>query len=66
MTGSLRVRLLWWMLVPLALYVSFTATSEYRAARHTADLVQDGRLLSSARMSAGLMLWSSLNELKSE
>ena len=30
MTSSLRVRLLWWMLVPLALYVIFTATSEFR------------------------------------
>ncbi|SDC62429.1 sensor histidine kinase [Paraburkholderia lycopersici] len=58
MTASLRIRLLWWMLVPLALYVSFTATSEYRAARHTADLVQDGRLLSSARMIAGSVQWA--------
>ncbi|PVX84572.1 sensor histidine kinase [Paraburkholderia unamae] len=58
MTGSLRIRLLWWMLVPLALYVSFTATSEYRAARHTADLVQDGLLLSSARMIAGSVQWA--------
>jgi two-component system, OmpR family, sensor histidine kinase TctE len=58
MTGSLRIRLLWWMLVPLALYVIFTTTSEYRAARHTADLVQDGRLLSSARMLAGEVEWS--------
>ncbi|HTR05460.1 MAG TPA: sensor histidine kinase [Paraburkholderia sp.] len=58
MTGSLRIRLLWWMLVPLALYVSFTATSEYRTARHTADLVQDGRLLSSARMIAGSVQWA--------
>ncbi|HTH59241.1 MAG TPA: sensor histidine kinase [Paraburkholderia sp.] len=57
MTGSLRVRLLWWMLVPLALYVAFTATSEYRAARRTADLVQDGRLISSARMLAGEVRW---------
>lgn len=58
MTSSLRVRLLWWMLVPLALYVIFTATSEFRAARHTADLVQDGLLLSSARMVAGEVEWS--------
>ncbi|WP_322057836.1 sensor histidine kinase [Paraburkholderia sp. J63] len=58
MTSSLRIRLLWWMLVPLGLYVIFTATFEYRAARHTADLVQDGRLLSSARMLAGSVEWS--------
>jgi two-component system sensor histidine kinase TctE len=57
MTGSLRVRLLWWMLVPLALYVAFTATSEYRSARRTADLVQDGRLVASARMLAGEVEW---------
>ncbi|MFX1675277.1 sensor histidine kinase [Paraburkholderia sp. A2WS-5] len=58
MTSSLRIRLLWWMLVPLGLYVIFTTTYEYRAARHTADLVQDGRLLSSARMLAGSVEWS--------
>jgi two-component system, OmpR family, sensor histidine kinase TctE len=57
MTSSLRIRLLWWMLVPLGLYVIFTATFEYRAARQTADLVQDGRLLSSARMLAGSVEW---------
>ena len=57
MSGSLRVRLLWWMLVPLALYVAFTATSEYRSARRTADLVQDGRLVASARMLAGEVRW---------
>jgi len=58
MTSSLRVRLLWWMLVPLALYVIFTATSEYRAARQTADLVQDSGLLASARMLAGEVEWA--------
>lgn len=57
MTGSLRVRLLWWMLVPLALYVAFTAISEYRAAQRTAGLVQDSRLLASARMLAGEVDW---------
>lgn len=57
MTSSLRVRLLWWMLVPLALYVAFTATSEYRSARRTAGLVQDSRLLASARMLAGQVRW---------
>jgi len=58
MTGSLRIRLLWWLLVPLAIYVFVTGKAEYDNARHTADLVQDNTLLSSARMIAGEVEWA--------
>jgi len=57
MTGSLRVRLLWWLLVPLALYVFVTGYAEHDNARSTANLVEDNALLSSARMIAGEVDW---------
>ncbi|WP_168789406.1 sensor histidine kinase [Paraburkholderia aromaticivorans] len=57
MTNSLRMRLLWWLLVPLALYVFVTGKAEYDNARRTADLVQDNQLISSARMIAGEVEW---------
>ncbi|SAK82832.1 integral membrane sensor signal transduction histidine kinase [Caballeronia hypogeia] len=58
MTNSLRVRLLWWLLVPLAIYVFVTGKAAYDNARHTADLVQENILLASARMIAGEVEWS--------
>ncbi|WP_244817729.1 sensor histidine kinase [Caballeronia sp. Lep1P3] len=58
MTNSLRIRLLWWLLVPLALYVLVTGKAAYDNARHTADIVQDNALLASARMIAGEVEWS--------
>ncbi|SAK80578.1 periplasmic sensor signal transduction histidine kinase [Caballeronia pedi] len=58
MTNSLRVRLLWWLLVPLAFYVFVTGKAAYDNARHTADLVQENTLLASARMIAGEVEWS--------
>ena len=57
MTNSLRMRLLWWLLVPLALYVFVTGKAEYDNVRRTADLVQDNQLISSARMIAGEVEW---------
>ncbi|TAL98320.1 MAG: sensor histidine kinase [Paraburkholderia sp.] len=57
MTNSLRMRLLWWLLVPLALYVFVTGKAEHENARRTADLVQDNQLVSSARMIAGDVTW---------
>ena len=57
MTNSLRVRLLWWLLVPLAMYVFVTGKTQYDNARQTADLVQDNQLISSARMIAGEVEW---------
>ncbi|WP_250454676.1 sensor histidine kinase [Caballeronia sp. ATUFL_M2_KS44] len=58
MTNSLRIRLLWWLLVPLAIYVFVTGKAAYDNARHTADLVQENTLLASARMIAGEVEWS--------
>lgn len=58
MTNSLRVRLLWWLLLPLALYVFVTAKTEHDNARHTADLVQDNLLVASARMISGAVEWA--------
>jgi two-component system sensor histidine kinase TctE len=49
MTNSLRVRLLWWLLVPLAIYVFVTGKAAYDNALHTADLVQENTLLASTR-----------------
>ncbi|NML32446.1 sensor histidine kinase [Paraburkholderia antibiotica] len=57
MANSLRVRLLWWLLVPLALYVFVTGKTEYDNARSTANLVQDNQLVASARMIAGEVEW---------
>jgi two-component system sensor histidine kinase TctE len=57
MTNSLRMRLLWWLLLPLALYVFVTGKAEFDNARRTADLVQDNQLVSSARMIAGEVAW---------
>jgi two-component system, OmpR family, sensor histidine kinase TctE len=47
---SLRARLLLWLMVPLGPFVVATSLTAYDAARHTADYLQDGALLSSARM----------------
>jgi two-component system, OmpR family, sensor histidine kinase TctE len=58
MTNSLRIRLLWWLLVPLAIYVVVTGKAAYDNARHTADIVQENTLLASARMIAGEVEWS--------
>ncbi|CAB3784635.1 sensor histidine kinase [Paraburkholderia caffeinilytica] len=49
-SGSLRGRLLWWLLLPLAAFVSISGMISYRNAQTTADLVQDNALLSSIRI----------------
>jgi two-component system, OmpR family, sensor histidine kinase TctE len=46
---SLRGRLLLWLVVPLVPFVLATSLTAYDAARHTADFLQDGTLLASAR-----------------
>lgn len=48
-TMSLRQRLLWWLLLPLAAFTAVSGLMSYNAARQTADLVQNGALLASAR-----------------
>lgn len=49
-SGSLRRRLLWWLLLPLAAFISISGAISYRFAQATADLVQDNALLSSMRI----------------
>ena len=49
MTLSLRARLLWWLILPLAAFVMVTGLISYDAARNTANVVQDAALLLSAR-----------------
>ncbi|EEE04994.1 sensor histidine kinase [Burkholderia multivorans] len=49
MAHSLRGRLLWWLLLPLAVFVLIAAAMAYDAARRTADLLQDSTLVASAR-----------------
>jgi two-component system, OmpR family, sensor histidine kinase TctE len=48
--GSLRGRLLWWLLLPLAAFVSISGAISFRNAQATADLVQDNALVSSMRI----------------
>lgn len=50
MSHSLRARLLWWLLLPLAVFVWIAGSMSYDTARSTADLVQDSALVSSARV----------------
>lgn len=46
---DLRMRLLVWLIVPLAIFVLFSGWTSYDAAEQTAELIQDSSLLSSAR-----------------
>ncbi|HEV3105996.1 MAG TPA: sensor histidine kinase N-terminal domain-containing protein [Trinickia sp.] len=57
MMQSLRARLLWWVLLPLAAFVFVAGSMSYSAARQTADLVQDNALLSSARTIGEAVDW---------
>lgn len=49
MAHSLRGRLLWWLLLPLAVFVLIAGAMSYDTARTTAALVQDSALVASAR-----------------
>lgn len=57
MIVSLRLRLLLWLLIPLALYIGVSTTFSYRSAQQTADLIQDRALLTSAQVIAGDISW---------
>ena len=46
---DLRLRLLAWLLVPLAIFILVTGWTSYESAQQTAELIQDSTLLSSAR-----------------
>ncbi|HTH75495.1 MAG TPA: sensor histidine kinase N-terminal domain-containing protein [Trinickia sp.] len=58
MMHSLRARLLWWVLLPLAVFMLVAGVMAYDAARQTADLLQDNTLLASARTIAEDIEWS--------
>jgi two-component system, OmpR family, sensor histidine kinase TctE len=60
-SGSLRGRLLWWLLLPLAAFVSISGAISYRNAQTTADLVQDNALLSSMRIIGEDIDWDNGN-----
>lgn len=57
MMHSLRVRLLGWLLVPVAAFVLVTGVMTYDAARETAGLLQDNALLASARIIGEEVNW---------
>ncbi len=57
MMHSLRARLLWWVLLPLAAFMLVAGVMAYDAARETADLTQDNALLASARTIAEDVHW---------
>lgn len=57
MMHSLRARLLWWVLLPLASFMLVAGVMAYDAARETADLTQDNALLASARTIAEDVQW---------
>lgn len=58
MMHSLRARLLWWVLLPLAAFMLVACVMAYDAARRTADLLQDNKLLASARIIGEDIAWS--------
>lgn len=58
MIDSLRLRLLWWLLIPMAAYVGLSTSDAYDNAVASATLVQDRALLASARMMAGQVGWN--------
>lgn len=54
---SLRLRLLAWLLVPLALYASVSVYQSWQTSASTALFVQDQNLLTSARIMADNIRW---------
>lgn len=58
MIDSLRLRLLWWLLIPMAVYVVLSTSDAHDNATASATLIQDRALLASARMIAGQVGWS--------
>jgi two-component system sensor histidine kinase TctE len=57
MTSSLRIRLLCWILLPLAVFAALSAVMSYSDAQATASLVQDRALLASAKFIAEQVNW---------
>ncbi len=58
MMHSLRVRLLLWLLLPLAAFIAVGGWMSYVSARDTAQLMQDNALLTSARTIGEDVDWS--------
>lgn len=58
MIHSLRVRLLLWLLVPLAAFVGISSYAAYLSAADTANRVQDRALQASADVIAGHIAWT--------
>ncbi|MDF3835506.1 sensor histidine kinase [Cupriavidus basilensis] len=58
MIHSLRVRLLMWLLVPLAVFVGLSGYASYLGAVDTANRVQDRALQASADVIAGHIGWA--------
>ena len=48
--GSLRARLLGWLLLPLTVFVCISGIMSVQNARSTANILQDGALMSSMRI----------------
>jgi two-component system sensor histidine kinase TctE len=65
MMHSLRARLLWWVLLPLAAFMLVAGVMAFEAARQTADLLQDNALLASARTIGEDIEWSN-GELRAD
>ncbi|PMS23881.1 sensor histidine kinase [Trinickia dabaoshanensis] len=65
MMHSLRARLLWWVLLPLAAFMFVAGVMSYDAARHTAALLQDNALLASARTIGEDIEWNN-GELRAD
>jgi two-component system sensor histidine kinase TctE len=65
MMHSLRARLLWWVLLPLAAFMFVAGMMSYDAARQTAALLQDNALLASARTIGEHIVWDN-GELRAD
>jgi len=55
--GSLRLRLVLWLLLPLSLFVALCAWLSWRNAAAVADYVQDHDLLASAKVLSDRLIW---------
>jgi two-component system sensor histidine kinase TctE len=56
--NSLRVRLMVWLLVPLALYIAVSGWLDWQSDNRTAGIMQDENLVASARVISGSLQWS--------
>ena len=59
LTSSLRVRLLWWLILPMTAFVLIAGAASWQNARSTASIVQDNGLLASVRIIGEDIDWDS-------